>query len=85
MWKKNKLPKYSLVERNEIENFAIQINSGKFKDIVYSYMTVSVWENTGETATLKFDYCLHENPNSIPLNEEFETLAGDIAVSILTN
>ena len=38
----------------------IEIISGPYKGVVYRYKTVAVKENDDETATLKFDYHLHE-------------------------
>ena len=63
---------FTIVENPNYDHYSIRIDEGEFAGIVYSYNTVSCWENTGETATVKFDFNIHSKPNGLKLNERFE-------------
>lgn len=69
----------------------IRLTSDKWNGIVYHYNTIKFLEESGDEATLKFEYDIVETPNTLDIDnlvpedkKEFETLLGDILVEIIT-
>lgn len=90
--KEKSLPKegvdYEFLDMDGLERIsAIRILNGKFKGVVYHYGTVEVIEE--EKARIKFDYFIdHEGSfklEDLHNNKKFDTLMGDILVSIFDN
>ena len=62
----------------------IRILDEKFNGVAISIGRIAIVPDEGsEEATLKYNYDVLELPEGIVLNEEFETLLGDIIVDIL--
>jgi len=78
-------PKYTLVESDAHEQYGIEINTPPYEGVVFSFNRVRFWENTGETATVKFDYTIHKHPGKFSADKAFENFIGDILVELLDN
>ena len=80
--------KYNLVEHDDSfhdKHWSIQIDEGDYEGVVYQYDTVS-FEESAENGdvVLNFNTITLENPNELDLTtSEFETIMGDILVSII--
>ena len=78
--------KYELIEHdNSYHNnhWAIRLEEGEYKGVVYQYDTVSVNEEGGEVV-LSFNTITLENPDEKDLKtDEFESTIGDILTGII--
>ena len=82
---KNKKSNYKLVEaKNGIS--CIEITSGKYSGVIYSYGTVKFSEEFG-IPKLKFDYEVLQTGNydveALNNDQEFVTIMGDILTNII--
>jgi hypothetical protein len=71
------------------ESYAVNLKTGKYKNISYMYGKVDIKENMDEgVATLKFNYqlidCGSFDKLSLEKDEQFMTYIGDILAFILT-
>ena len=72
--------KYNYVENPTKEHTGFQIQEGQFEGIIYTYGKVKFIEDKEtDKLRLKFEYNVHENPNSVDINsKDFITAIGDI-------
>ena len=74
--------KYRTIEGQTEGN--IRILDEKFNGVAISIGRVAIVPvEDSDQATLKYNYDILENPNDIKLNEEFESMLGDIVIEIL--
>ena len=74
--------KYRTIEGQSEGN--IRILDERFNGVAVSIGRVAIVPvEDSDQATLKYNYDVLENPNDIKLNEEFESLLGDIVIEIL--
>lgn len=77
---------YTVTEEDStIDTTVIKITVDPYKDVTYYYKTVGLHE-VDEAAKLKFTYDVIDCPSNIDISqsvEDFETLLGDILVSII--
>lgn len=82
---KNLLPKYDFVQLPDEEVTSVKILEGKYKDIIYSYGSVSLNE-VGQT-TLTFSFEVKQSgqhaADSLNVDEEFHKMIGDILTDII--
>jgi hypothetical protein len=85
---KNKIPKYTFVEKDDSEVYSLKILDGKYKDVVYTYGVVSIKEAEDQSnATVKFDFRIEESikHEDLDADKKFKNLIGDILVNIIEN
>lgn len=84
-----KLPKYSMVEKEDVDYYGFKIQEGEYSDVIYYYGEVSITEDEeNDEASLKFMFNVdsgNEQYTKEDLNDsvDFKTLIGDILVDIL--
>lgn len=77
---------YKLVERETSDLYSVQITSGPFKGVIFTYGKVSFREGENGIPVLSFQYKIEESPlpsdllKSIP---EFKNTLGDILHDML--
>jgi actin-like ATPase involved in cell morphogenesis len=78
--------KYELVEHDNSfheNHWAVRIGEGDYEGVAYQYDTVSINEEEGEVV-LSFNTITLDNPKELDLkSDEFESIIGDILVSII--
>mgnify|MGYP001168929693 FL=1 len=74
------MPKYNYVENPTKEHTGFHIQEGQYRGIIYTYGKVKFIEDKEtDKLRLKFEYNVHENPNSEDINsKDFITTIGDI-------
>jgi hypothetical protein len=93
-WKKPKLNKKTYVEGQDYEFvpaeedlLTVKLLTGKFKNVVYFYGSVSIAEE-GQNAKLSFDYTIIDSGRytveSLTDDQDFSRILGDILVTIIT-
>lgn len=84
-WKKKK-PQYKLQSSEESESTWVQITSGKYAGVIYSYGTVRFVPEFG-IAKLQFNYdIIHSGEHDkevLQNSQEFVTIIGDILTEII--
>ena len=63
----------------------IRITEGDFKDLHWTFGTVTFGEQTEDKEELecKFDYIIHDNPNKLEENQDMINFMGDILIEVL--
>ena len=78
--------KYELVEHDNSfheNHWAVRIEEGDYEGVAFQYDTVSINEEEGEVV-LSFNTITLDNPKELDLkSDEFESIIGDILVSII--
>jgi hypothetical protein len=86
MFQKKKLPKYKFQTSEDNESTWVQITSGKYAGVIYSYGTVRFVPDSG-IAKLQFDYnIVHSGEHDIDRlknSQEFVIIMGDILTEII--
>lgn len=88
---KMELPKYAMVEKEDMDYYGFKLQEGKFEDVIYYYGEVKIEEDEeNDTAYLNFKFQVakgNDTYNVDELNEssEFKTLIGDILATLLDN
>lgn len=80
---------YNFVERHNSELYSIQLLSGQWIGVIYTYGTVSITENSNrDGATLSFDYKIEDTSGlseaELQASVGFKNHIGDILASILS-
>lgn len=79
--------KYSLIEHDNSfhdNHWAIKIEEGDYKDVVYQYDTVSFNEEDNGDVVLSFNTITLSNPNKWDLtSDRFENIIGNILTEII--
>jgi len=76
--------KYKFVEGQNTGENAIQIDEGKYTDVVYKYGKVGIDERTND-CRLFFDYFVLDNAEAIEDDDDFKEVIGDILVDLMEN
>lgn len=80
---------YKFVEKPSSEFYSIKLLTGIWKNVIYTYGTVSITEDEDKNyAKLQFQFKIEECPDDINdddlmKNESFKNYIGDILASIL--
>lgn len=77
---------YRFVEKETSDFFSVQLLSGKWEGLVYTYGQVGIKENTEDgTATLKFNYKIEDCPDGMVVFEdvEFNNYLGEVLANII--
>lgn len=86
MPKNDVIIKYSLVDSGELESdhWAIRIDNGAFKDVIYQYMVVEFIEEA-ENLRTSYKYNIIEDSNNLVESKrvDFEEVASNILDAIL--
>lgn len=86
MFQKQKLPKYRFQNSEESDSTWVQITSGKYAGVIYSYGTVRFVPDTA-IAKLQFNYnIIHSGEHDMEVlknSQEFVTIIGDILTEII--
>lgn len=83
------IPKYTMVEKEDVDYYGFKIQDGEYKDVVYFYGEVSIKENADEDqATISFKFQIDKGNKQYSIEElnessEFKTLIGDILATLL--
>ena len=83
------IPKYTMVEKEDVDYYGFKIQDGEYKDVVYFYGEVSIKENMEEDqATISFKFQIDKGNKQYSIEElnestEFKTLIGDILATLL--
>ena len=83
------IPKYTMVEKEDVDYFGFKIQEGDYKDVVYFYGEVKIEENEKEdNAVLSFKYKIDKGNEQYSIEEledsvKFNDLMGDILSTIL--
>jgi hypothetical protein len=83
------IPKYTMVEKEDVDYYGFKIQDGEYKDVVYFYGEVSIKENMDEDqATISFKFQIDKGNKQYSIEElnestEFKTLIGDILATLL--
>ena len=81
--------KFQLIEHDNSfhdNHWAIKLEEGVYKDVVYQYDTVSFegGENEGDDVVLTFNTITLDNPDKLDLtSEDFEVIISDILTEII--
>ena len=84
-----KIPKYILVEKEDIDYYGFKIQEGEYKDVIYYYGEVKIEENTDkDQAVLNFNYQIDKGNEKYSIEElqdsiKFNNLMGDILATVL--
>ena len=84
-----KIPKYTMVEKEDVDYFGFKIKEGEYKDVVYFYGEVKIEENEEEdNAVLNFNYKIDNGNEQYSIKQledsvKFNDLMGDILATIL--
>ena len=76
--------KYKFVQGKDTGETAVQIDEGKYTDVVYTYGKVGLDEREGE-CRLYFDYFLLDKDDNVEDHDDFKEVIGDILVDVLEN
>lgn len=85
----SEIPKYTLVEKEDLDYYGFKIQEGEYKDVVYYYGEVKIEENTDEDhAVLNFNYQIDKGNEQYSIEElqdsiKFNNLMGDILAEVL--
>ena len=85
------IPKYIMVEKEDMDYYGFKFQEGKFTDVVYYYGEVKIEEDEeNDQAHLNFKFQIDKGNEQYTINElnesaEFKTLIGDILADILDN
>ena len=85
----SKIPKYILVEKEDLDYYGFKIQEGEYKDVIYYYGEVKIEEDTEEdSATLNFNYQIDRGNEQYSIKElqdsiKFNNLIGDILAEVL--
>ena len=83
------IPKYIMVEKEDVDYFGFKIQEGEYKDVVYFYGEVKIEENEEEdNAVLNFNYKIDNGNEQYSIKQledsvKFNDLMGDILATIL--
>jgi len=83
------IPKYTMVEKEDVDYFGFKIQQGEYKDVVYFYGEVKIEENEEEdNAVLNFNYKIDNGNEQYSIEQledsvKFNDLMGDILATIL--
>jgi len=83
------IPKYTMVEKEDVDYFGFKIQEGEYKDVVYFYGEVKIEENEEEdNAVLNFNYKIDNGNEQYSIEQledsvKFNDLMGDILATIL--
>lgn len=84
-----KIPKYTMVEKEDVDYYGFKIQEGEYKDVVYFYGEVKIEENEEEdNAVLNFNYKIDNGNEQYSIKQledsvKFNDLMGDILATIL--
>lgn len=86
-WKKLKKVEYRLQSSPWEDSTWVEITSGKYSGVIFSYGKVSVDTDHSEIPILKFDYNIVSKGacQNLEDNEEFVNTIGDILMDIIIN
>ena len=76
--------KYKFVEGKKTGESAIQIDEGKYADVVFIYGKVGFNERTND-CHLYFDYLVLDKDEIVEDHDDFKEVIGDILVDVLEN
>ena len=85
----SEIPKYTLVEKEDLDYYGFKIQEGEYKDVVYYYGEVKIEENTDKDhAVLNFNYQIDNGNEQYSIEElqdsiKFNNLMGDILAEVL--
>jgi hypothetical protein len=85
----SKIPKYILVEKEDLDYYGFKIQEGEYKDVIYYYGEVKIEENEDEEqAVLNFNYQIDKGNEQYSIKElqdsiKFNDLMGDILAEVL--
>jgi hypothetical protein len=85
-WKIIEGTDYRFVEKETSDFYSVQLLSGKWEGLVYTYGHVGIKEDQdNETATLKFNYKIEECPDGMVVFEdaEFNNYLGEVLANII--
>ena len=77
-------PKYQYTQNPNNEHGAIHITEGHYKDLVYSYGTISFSKDT-DNPSVNFTYDIIDNPNSVARDQTLTDLMGRVLTDIIEN
>ena len=76
--------KYKFVQGKNTGETAVQIDEGKYTDVVYTYGKVGIDERTND-CHLYFDYLVLDKEEIVEDHDDFKEVIGDILVDFLEN
>ena len=76
--------KYKFVQGKNTGETAVQIDEGKYTDVVYTYGKVGLTELQNE-CRLYFDYLVLDKDEIVEDHDDFKEVIGDILVDVLEN
>lgn len=85
----SKIPKYTMVEKEDMDYYGFKIEDGEYKDVIYYYGEVKIEEDVeNDTAVLNFNYQIDKGNEQYNIEElqdsiKFNNLMGDILAEIL--
>lgn len=85
----SEIPKYTLVEKEDLDYYGFKIHEGEYEDVVYYYGEVKIEENIDEDhAVLNFNYQIDKGNEQYSIEElqdsiKFNNLMGDILAEVL--
>ncbi len=77
---------YRFVEKETSDFYSVQLLSGKWEGLVYTYGKVEIKEDPDKDfATLKFSYKIEECPDGMTIveDEEFNNYLGEVLANII--
>lgn len=85
----SEIPKYTLVEKEDLDYYGFKIQEGEYKDVVYYYGEVKIEEDIeNDKAFLNFNYQIDKGNEKYSIEElqdsiKFSNLMGDILAEVL--
>lgn len=84
-----KIPKYTMVEKADVDYYAFRIDEGQYEDVVFYYGAVNIEEDVeNDQAVIQFDFNVDQgnveyNSKQLEDSVDFKNMLGNILVSIL--
>ena len=85
----SEIPKYTMVEKEDMDYYGFKIEDGEYKDVIYYYGEVKIEEDVeNDKAVLNFNYQIDKGNEQYNIEElqdsiKFNNLMGDILAEIL--
>jgi hypothetical protein len=85
----SEIPKYTLVEKEDLDYYGFKIQEGEYKDVVYYYGEVKIEEDVeNDKAVLNFNYQIDKGNKKYSIEQlqdsiKFSNLMGDILAEVL--
>ena len=84
-----KIPKYTMVEKADVDYYAFRVDEGQYEDVVFYYGAVKIEEDVeNDQAVVQFDFNVDQgnveyDAKELEKSTDFRDMLGNILISIL--